>query len=90
MPPQNFKCTQCGNCCLNLYDAFSTCATEEDIQLWQKEGREDILEWVRFIALSYPRARIRHASIMTKHLELAKDGRGVGYSNEILAGRRVR
>ena len=49
MPPQNFKCTQCGNCCLNLYDAFSTCATEEDIQLWENEGREDILEWVSFI-----------------------------------------
>ena len=49
MPPQNFKCTQCGNCCLNLYDAFSTCATEEDIQLWKNEGREDILEWVSFI-----------------------------------------
>ncbi len=46
MPPKDFKCEQCGNCCLNLYDAFATCATEEDIQLWRKEGREDILEWV--------------------------------------------
>ena len=46
MPPENFKCKQCGNCCINLGDAFSTCATEEDIDLWEIEGRHDILEWV--------------------------------------------
>ena len=49
MPPKGFKCIQCGNCCLNLNDAISVCATEEDIQLWRTEGREDILEWVSFI-----------------------------------------
>ena len=51
MPPENFKCKQCGNCCINLGDAFSTCATEEDIDLWEEEGRNDILEWVGFIPL---------------------------------------
>ncbi len=49
MPPKGFKCTQCGNCCLNLNDAIAVCATEEDIQLWRVEGREDILAWVSFI-----------------------------------------
>ncbi len=51
MPPSGFKCKQCGNCCINLGDAFSTCATEEDIDLWEEEGRNDILEWVGFIPL---------------------------------------
>ena len=46
MPPKAFKCKQCGNCCLNLYDAFSTCATEDDIRMWDSEGRDDILDWV--------------------------------------------
>jgi Fe-S-cluster containining protein len=50
MPPKGFKCKQCGHCCLNL-DAFSTCATDEDIQMWQKAGRDDILEWVDPIQL---------------------------------------
>ena len=51
MPPKDFKCKQCGHCCQNLYDAFSTCATEDDIAMWQNEGREDILEWVAPIQL---------------------------------------
>ena len=46
MPPSGFNCKQCGNCCLKLRDAFETCATEEDIRLWEEKGREDILEWV--------------------------------------------
>ena len=46
MPPKGFKCKQCGNCCLNLYDAFSTCATDEDIRMWDSNGRDDILDWV--------------------------------------------
>ena len=48
MPQENFRCKQCGNCCINLGDAFSTCATEEDIDLWEEEGRDDILEWVGY------------------------------------------
>jgi hypothetical protein len=46
MPPEGFSCKQCGNCCLNLSDAFSTCADERDVRLWKKLGRSDILEWV--------------------------------------------
>ena len=46
MPPPNFKCKQCGNCCLNLGDAFETCATDQDIRFWNEEKRDDILEWV--------------------------------------------
>ena len=46
MPPKDFKCRQCGNCCLNLRDAFSTVATDQDIEMWEREGRYDILEWV--------------------------------------------
>jgi hypothetical protein len=51
MPPEDFKCKKCGNCCLNLYDVFSTCATDEDVQLWEEKGREDILAWVDPISL---------------------------------------
>ena len=32
MPPKGFKCKQCGHCCLNLRDAFSTCATDDDVK----------------------------------------------------------
>jgi Fe-S-cluster containining protein len=46
MPPKDFKCKQCGHCCLHLYDAFTTCATDEDINMWKRNGRRDILKWV--------------------------------------------
>jgi hypothetical protein len=36
MPLKEFSCKQCGNCCLNLSDAFSTCADEKDIEQWEK------------------------------------------------------
>jgi len=45
MPPEDFKCKQCGHCCLNL-DGFATCASEADVRRWEAEGRVDILEWV--------------------------------------------
>ncbi|MEE9418669.1 MAG: hypothetical protein V3W43_04275 [Desulfatiglandaceae bacterium] len=32
MPPKDFKCKQWGNRCLNLNDAFETCATDQDIR----------------------------------------------------------
>jgi len=51
MPPKDFKCKQCGNCCLSLGDAFQTCATDEDIKLWEDNWRDDILEWVSVIEL---------------------------------------
>ncbi|MBT3296843.1 MAG: hypothetical protein HN919_18470 [Verrucomicrobia bacterium] len=50
MPPDGFKCKQCGHCCLNL-NAFATCASEEDVERWAREGRDDILEWVVPVAL---------------------------------------
>ena len=46
MPPKGFKCKQCGQCCLNLLDAFQTSATDQDIKMWKDEGRDDILDWV--------------------------------------------
>ena len=51
MPPKGFICKQCGNCCLNLYDAFTTSVTDEDIHLWESKGRDDILDWVAPIPL---------------------------------------
>ncbi|MBI4683622.1 MAG: YkgJ family cysteine cluster protein [Nitrospirae bacterium] len=49
MPPKDFSCKQCGNCCLNLP---VTTALEEDLLLWEGEGREDILEWVALIPIA--------------------------------------
>lgn len=46
MPPKDFKCKQCGNCCLNLNDAFQTSVSDEDIAMWREKGRFDILAWV--------------------------------------------
>ena len=47
--PGGFVCQQRSHCCLNL-GAYQTCATEVDIALWEKNGRDDILEWVLDIA----------------------------------------
>ena len=41
-----FICKRCGNCCLNLTDAFQCCVDQADIDMWEKNGRADILEWV--------------------------------------------
>jgi Fe-S-cluster containining protein len=49
MPPEGFDCKQCGHCCLNL-GAYQTCATEEDITLWEENGRDDLLDWVIEVA----------------------------------------
>jgi Fe-S-cluster containining protein len=46
MPPENFKCKQCGHCCLNLSDAFQTSVSQKDVDMWRAKGRFDILEWV--------------------------------------------
>ena len=43
MTPWDFHCRQCGQCCLNLGDAFATCATEADVRRWEAAGRDDIL-----------------------------------------------
>ena len=46
MCKERFACKRCGSCCLNLTDAFQTCATEEDVRRWEEAGRDDILKWV--------------------------------------------
>jgi len=43
---EKFKCVQCGQCCLDLSDAYQTSAPESDINRWKREQRFDILEWV--------------------------------------------
>lgn len=48
---KKFTCIQCGNCCLNLGDAFQTSVSDEDIAMWRTKGRFDILEWVHPIPL---------------------------------------
>ena len=42
---EGFSCQQCGNCCtiLDYHDAL----TEADMKLWERIGRNDILDWVR-------------------------------------------
>jgi len=51
MPHKTFNCKQCGNCCLNLSDAFQTSVSDEYIAMLEMEGRYDILEWVNSIHL---------------------------------------
>jgi Fe-S-cluster containining protein len=58
MPPvsrkhglKGFKCKQCGNCCLNIDEAYQGHATEADMELWESELRLDILKWVGVIPL---------------------------------------
>lgn len=41
---KKFKCKRCGRCCLHYGHELP--ATEKDIQLWEKEGRQDILDYV--------------------------------------------
>jgi Fe-S-cluster containining protein len=41
-----FKCKQCGHCCLHLCVSTTGTVGEEDISRWEKEGRFDILRWV--------------------------------------------
>ena len=43
---EDFRCIQCGHCCLHLADSYCTSAYEEDIVRWKEEGRRDILEYV--------------------------------------------
>jgi Fe-S-cluster containining protein len=43
---EKFHCIQCGNCCHNLHDAYSTTVDITDINRWRMEERWDILKWV--------------------------------------------
>ena len=42
--PDGFKCQQCGKCCQVYVNLIQV--TEEDVDRWMVEGREDILKWV--------------------------------------------
>jgi Fe-S-cluster containining protein len=55
MTQRVFHCRQCGHCCMNLSDAFATCATEADVRRWAAAGREDILARVEPIVLGEAR-----------------------------------
>jgi Fe-S-cluster containining protein len=57
---KNSHCSYCGHCCLNLSDAYQASATDEDIELWKAEGREDILEWVGFIPIGIDESGTTH------------------------------
>ncbi len=35
---ENFKCIQCGHCCLNLSDAYTTDADERDMTRWKNSN----------------------------------------------------
>lgn len=54
MPPRNFRCKLCGYCCLNLLEAYYTSLHPDDIELWRKEGRDDILAWVVVTSTNNP------------------------------------
>ena len=43
-----FSCKRCGTCCLTAW--FGE-VHEEDVRSWEKGGRTDILQWVRFVPL---------------------------------------
>jgi len=51
MQPSGFVCKQCGNCCLNLYDAYQHSADQSDVDMWRDHDRDDILAWVDPIEL---------------------------------------
>jgi len=41
---EDFDCMQCGQCCHTL--DYRQALTPEDVAVWEKNGRSDILEWV--------------------------------------------
>ena len=49
---EKFHCIQCGNCCRNLFDAYSTSVDIDEINRWRAEERWDILEWVEIYEFS--------------------------------------
>jgi Fe-S-cluster containining protein len=53
MKRKGFSCRQCGNCCLNLVDAYRGCVSDADLELWRREGREDLLSWVETLDLGH-------------------------------------
>ncbi len=37
---------------MNLNDAYQTSVSAEDVELWEREGRDDILDWVSPIEIA--------------------------------------
>ena len=54
---ERFQCVQCGQCCLDLLDAFCTSVDIEDIRRWKREDRWDILEWIDIFDFDGERCR---------------------------------
>ena len=48
---QPFNCSCCGHCCLNLIDAYNGCVSDADLARWRKLSRNDLLAWVKTLAL---------------------------------------
>ncbi len=46
-----FNCRTCGQCCLQLVDAYNGCVSDADLSRWESLGRSDLLNWVNTIDL---------------------------------------
>jgi len=46
------KCQQCGRCCKALNKVYHIYATDEDVERWEREERDDILRWVDSIEVA--------------------------------------
>lgn len=44
-------CTRCGKCCFNADYMGTLSATQEDVDRWGAEGRDDILQYVSALAV---------------------------------------
>jgi len=45
MPPQEFKCKQCGMCCKEMYGGYNFTVDQEQIDIWEDEA-PFLLKWV--------------------------------------------
>ena len=54
---ENFVCRQCGQCCVSL--DYHGELTTDDVALWKKLGRDDILKWVRTVKMEDERGHYR-------------------------------
>jgi len=63
-----FKCRQCGRCCLNLTGASQTSCAESDWRRWLREGRHDILARIETIKVK------GHVFVRDMWFKLQKDG----------------
>ena len=59
---ETFACTFCGQCCLNLVDAFNGWVSDADLARWRRLGRADLLARVSTLELG-PGNRLHSAWI---------------------------